>query len=55
MDPDATYEMLKELAEQELAEGDGESDQMAELFLALDKWISDGGFLPKPWRRDASA
>lgn len=53
MDPDATYEMLKELAERELAEGCGDSDHMAELFLALDKWISDGVFLPQPWRRDA--
>lgn len=55
MDPDENYQSLKRLAERELAEGDGKSDRMAELFLALDEWISGGGFLPKPWRRDASA
>ncbi len=27
------------------------SDRLAELVIALDEWISNGGFLPERWKR----
>lgn len=51
MDPDANLEEQRELAER-LAEGHGdEADllRLAELVLALDRWMTAGGALPERW------
>lgn len=43
MDPDACYAELKQVLPQDTRE--------AELFTALDEWLSKGGFLPKEWEK----
>lgn len=54
MDPEAAYRDLRDLCE-ELAEADDEDldpdevRRMAELFLGLDGWLSQGGFAPAAW------
>jgi len=53
MDPDETLTELRELynhwQDGNLFESDGE--RAVELFDALDNWLTDGGFLPRAWRR----
>lgn len=48
MDPNATLRELRNLIE---SDGDPEFtfDRVADLFFALDGWISSGGFLPSSW------
>jgi hypothetical protein len=59
MDPDAALEELLNLADlvtslaaQEVAEWTGERDilRIAELTLALDGWLTAGGFMPTRWK-----
>jgi len=45
MDPDATLAAARE------AYACTDYERAAELFDALDQWISRGGFLPEKWRR----
>lgn len=54
MDPTATLTALRELAAQTDQGLDSDSlsviaTQQAELFTALDQWITKGGFLPLEW------
>ncbi len=44
MDPDANLRELRDLART----GD-DPDRMAELFIALDDWLTSGGFKPADW------
>jgi hypothetical protein len=30
---------------------EGEAETLAELVLALDEWLKNGGFLPEEWRK----
>jgi hypothetical protein len=62
MDPDAALEELLRLVDLVNGESDAEIDlrtdcrdisQIAELLLALDGWLSAGGFLPRRWKRAA--
>ena len=58
MDPNRTLEKLRELTkcvnDEEQVEVEIESVEtltdFAELFEALDEWLTGGGFLPKEWR-----
>jgi len=59
MDPDANLEEQLELAAEaiESIENGAEVhvddvERLAELVLALDGWITNGGFLPKRWRKE---
>lgn len=45
MDPNATLTQLIILAHHE----DRDAEKMADLIIALDEWLSKGGFLPKRW------
>lgn len=56
MDPNAALAELVDIARQHQAELDDESrnrhadtGQMAEVFLGLHDWLSQGGFLPAAW------
>ena len=57
MDPDANLTELRRLAESIIAGIDdghydgleGEVDRLAELVLALDSWLLQGGAFPKAW------
>jgi hypothetical protein len=59
MDPNANLKEQLELAKNILeypAQSDmdtinGDAERLAELVLALDEWISNGGFLPKRWQK----
>lgn len=58
MDPEVNLEEQKELAKKLLhgertTPEDFEDDvaRLAELVLALDEWLSKGGFLPRAWKR----
>ena len=63
MDPEANLKELRELtkmvAEADLNDKDGleaiaeTAPRMAELFQALDEWLTKGGFLPKDWSHQA--
>jgi hypothetical protein len=62
MDPDAALEELLNLADlvTSLAEdsewtGDCDILRMAELTLALDGWLTAGGFMPARWKPARSA
>lgn len=57
MDPDANLKEALELANCLACEGDFdphakliEAERLADLLLALDEWITKGGFLPERWR-----
>lgn len=58
MDPNANLEELRRLVARILAEDIDEAFpnmndlRLAELVLALDGWLSKGGFLPNAWRRE---
>lgn len=58
MDPDANLREQREIAKRIVALAEtGEDDQqlgeegirLAELVLALDEWLTNGGFLPTDW------
>ncbi len=55
MDPNANLKEQRELAEFilshniTLTDDVDKADRLAELVLALDEWISKGGFLPAGW------
>lgn len=50
MDPDEALKSLREWAETlEALEDLGDATRAKELFQALDKWLSKGGFLPADW------
>ncbi|WP_156409287.1 hypothetical protein [Mycobacterium sp. Root265] len=51
MDPDEALQMLLALATSDLKEFGDEVHEMANLALALDGWLRNGGFLPKAWQR----
>ena len=60
MDPNETLKELRLLVKQvhkdyEDPDGNGvdqdDADRLATLIESLDAWISNGGFLPKDWRR----
>lgn len=55
MDPDENLKEQKELAEQIIGDRSFTVDavdahRLAELVLALDEWVSKGGFLPQAWQ-----
>lgn len=50
MDPNANLKEQRELAKKILEENNREDvDRLAELVLALDEWLSKGGFPPTDW------
>lgn len=49
MDPNATLARLRELAADGTHLTMTETEEMAELFEALDAWMSKGGFMPSDW------
>lgn len=59
MDPDETLRRLQDKAEWEIqdswhvpvSERLRNAEEMAELFQALDEWLSKGGFPPTDWSR----
>lgn len=56
MDPNANLEELRELAQNTLADDSADdlpekAAHLAELFVALDEWLTKGGFLPQAWER----
>jgi hypothetical protein len=62
MDPSSNLEEQLELAGrlldgigcheyEDLAQYEADVDRLCELVVALDGWISKGGFLPKRWRK----
>lgn len=54
MDPNATLAELRALVMDGGAEFE-DPQRAAELFNALDEWITRGGFLPAAWTRTAGA
>lgn len=59
MDPEAVLDKLREtIAEYRKWSGHAcdqraldEADKMADLFEVLDRWLSQGGFLPEDWKK----
>lgn len=53
VDPNETLRMLRE-ASRDILNGGEEWDghDVAEMFEALDGWITRGGFLPREWARE---
>jgi hypothetical protein len=58
MDPNANLEEQLRLAARIVEDGDSgvgasslHADRLAELVLALNEWITNGGFLPERWRQ----
>jgi hypothetical protein len=58
MDPNANLQEQLRLAERIVEDGESgmgastlHADRLAELVLALNEWISNGGFLPEAWRK----
>lgn len=53
MDPNATLDEMRRIVAHQDGDNEEEGDaaRMAELFEALDGWITNGGFLPADWRR----
>lgn len=54
MDPNETLRQLREMVTEILDEGSEDDstereDEFAQLFQALDEWVSKGGFLPRNW------
>ena len=52
MDPNKNARQQVELADKILADEDNNTTEaclLAEMVLALDNWIREGGFLPKQW------
>lgn len=56
MDPNAALAEIRELVKRENDDQDGSwAIAAVERFEALDKWITDGGFLPADWQRGTNA
>uniref|UniRef100_A0A6H2A3L2 Uncharacterized protein n=1 Tax=viral metagenome TaxID=1070528 RepID=A0A6H2A3L2_9ZZZZ len=58
MDPNANLKEILELAKWIKEEGDsvqGYARGLAELILALNEWITKGGFLPSRWQKPVDA
>src|SRR5947199_7906771 len=56
MDPNHTLTHIrKTIAESTTAADCGNSHTVVELIEALDQWLSQGGFLPDDWQRNATA
>jgi len=51
MDPDAALAEMVELAHSDLSEYNEDIHRLAELTLALNAWLSSGGFLPAAWQQ----
>lgn len=53
MDPDSTLAALRQITDKSFPEGldDNEISTVVNLFIALDEWLSKGGFLPEAWQR----
>lgn len=56
MDPNATLQEIRDLiaaiqGEPMADDIDEKASDLAELFQALDWWLSDGGFVPNAWRK----
>lgn len=57
MDPNETLRRLRDCCTEAAAnldkgyEMDAGQGELAELFEALDQWLTNGGFLPKAWER----
>lgn len=55
MDPDACLKEMLDTADEIASAGDGMAEalggDLADLVLALDGWLSKGGFLPERWAR----
>lgn len=51
MDPNANLEEMLSLARAQLEYGFADADRLAELVLAMDEWMSKGGFPPKKWEK----
>lgn len=49
MDPNETLDELRNLLD-EIPDDTGSISRVAELFSALDHWLSRGGFLPQLWQ-----
>ncbi len=50
MDVNETLRRLREAIQNEQIAGDGSyADEIAELFAALDEWLTRGGALPSDW------
>lgn len=49
MDPDAALAEMREIAKADQSEFHEGIHRLCELTLALDEWITNGGFLPKAW------
>lgn len=58
MDPDALLEQMRDAARRTFGmQETSENEDLATLvngFVALDEWITKGGFLPSPWRKKVS-
>lgn len=54
MDPDANLREQLEISKRITMgrEEEGDSDRLAELVQSLNRWITDGGFLPKAWQQE---
>lgn len=52
MDPNATLSELRQAIPNAVDGDNAESVRAAELFQALDDWLSRGGFLPEAWDTD---
>lgn len=60
MDPNANLEEMLKLAKRLLEEEDTrsivhDSNRLSELVLAMDEWMSRGGFPPKKWEKTVRA
>lgn len=52
MDPNEALEHLRQIARQAYLSAEVDTEETwAEIFLALDDWLSNGGFLPEDWQR----
>lgn len=59
MDPNANLEEQLDLAKKIIVASDRGSflgvysaERLAELVIALDEWIKNGGFIPRRWRKN---
>ncbi len=52
MDPNETLRLLRDdIKSWNVDRDSADADLMAERFIALDEWLSEGGFLPTEWKR----
>lgn len=59
MDPDANLDEIREIIERSKGRDYGvslnEGERLAELIVALDEFLSKGGFLPTTWQQASAA